>query len=51
MYRVESLLAAGWREVRIVTDRGWLLLPGGLPKTDLPKISDDSASGVIAERS
>ena len=37
VYRVESLLAAGWREVRIVTDHGWLLLPGGLPKTDLPK--------------
>ncbi len=35
--RVESLLAAGWREVRIVTDHGWLLLPKGLPKTDLPK--------------
>jgi hypothetical protein len=35
--RVESLLAAGWREVRIVTDHGWLLVPGGLPKTDLPK--------------
>jgi hypothetical protein len=37
VYRVESLLTAGWREVRIVTDHGWLLLPGGLPKTDLPK--------------
>jgi len=37
VYRVESLLAAGWREVRIVTDHGWLLMPGGLPKTDLPK--------------
>ena len=37
VYRVESLLAAGWREVRVVTDHGWLLLPGGLPKTDLPK--------------
>lgn len=35
--RVESLLAAGWQEVRIVTDHGWLLLPGGLPKADLPK--------------
>ncbi|HEV3255328.1 MAG TPA: BREX-1 system phosphatase PglZ type B [Gemmataceae bacterium] len=35
--RVESLLAAGWKEVRVVTDHGWLLLPGGLPKTDLPK--------------
>jgi hypothetical protein len=35
--RVESLFTAGWREVRIVTDHGWLLLPKGLPKTDLPK--------------
>jgi hypothetical protein len=35
--RIESLLAAGWREVRVVTDHGWLLLPGGLPKCDLPK--------------
>jgi hypothetical protein len=37
IYRVEKLLAAGWKEVRIVTDHGWLLLPGGLPKTDLPR--------------
>lgn len=35
--RVTSLLDAGWRRVRIVTDHGWLLLPGGLPKADLPK--------------
>ena len=35
--RIEALLAAGWREVRVVTDHGWLLLPGGLPKSDLPK--------------
>lgn len=35
--RVSSLLDAGWREVRIVTDHGWLLLPGGLPKADLPE--------------
>jgi len=34
--RVVSLLDAGWRSVRIVTDHGWLLLPGGLPKVDLP---------------
>ena len=31
------LLDAGWRSVRVVTDHGWLLLPGGLPKIDLPK--------------
>ncbi len=35
--RVTGLLAAGWEEVRVVTDHGWLLVPGGLPKADLPK--------------
>ncbi len=35
--RVESLLEAGWREVRVVTDHGWLLMPKGLPKSELPK--------------
>lgn len=35
--RVIALLEAGWDEVRIVTDHGWLLLPGGLPKIDMPK--------------
>lgn len=35
--RIESLLDAGWAEVHVVTDHGWLWLPGGLPKTDLPK--------------
>ncbi len=35
--RIQSLLAAGWSEVRVVTDHGWLWLPGGLPKVDLPK--------------
>ncbi|MGB5984476.1 MAG: BREX-1 system phosphatase PglZ type B [Desulfobacterales bacterium] len=33
--RTEELLAAGWKTVRIVTDHGWLLLPGGLPKIEL----------------
>jgi hypothetical protein len=34
--RVAELLSAGWRSVRVVTDHGWLLVPGGLPKTELP---------------
>jgi hypothetical protein len=34
--RVARLLAAGWKTVRVVTDHGWLLLPGGLPKIELP---------------
>ena len=35
--RIEVSLEAGWREIRVVTDHGWLWLPGGLPKVDLPK--------------
>jgi len=34
---IKGLLAAGWKSVRVVTDHGWLLLPGGLPQVDLPK--------------
>lgn len=35
--RILDLLEAGWREVRVITDHGWLLLPGGLPKAELPE--------------
>lgn len=40
--RIESLLAVGWLEVRVVTDHGWLWLPGGLPKVDLPQYLTES---------
>ena len=33
--RIGALLNAGWNRVRVVTDHGWLLLPGGLPKVEL----------------
>lgn len=33
--RAFSLIDSGWRRVRVVTDHGWLLLPGGLPKVEL----------------
>jgi hypothetical protein len=33
--RVRALLDAGWSRVRVVTDHGWLLVPGGLPKAEL----------------
>jgi hypothetical protein len=33
--RISALLSAGWSRVRVVTDHGWLLLPGGLPKVEL----------------
>jgi hypothetical protein len=35
--RVVDLMGSGWQRVRIVTDHGWLLLPGGLPKVTMPK--------------
>jgi hypothetical protein len=34
--RIGQLLDVGWRSVRVITDHGWLLMPGGLPKQDLP---------------
>jgi hypothetical protein len=40
--RVQALLEAGWKQVRVVTDHGWLLLPGGLPKHDLPVFLTES---------
>ncbi len=35
--RILHLLEAGWRTVRVVTDHGWLLVPGGLPSLPLKK--------------
>jgi len=35
--RVQSLLDAGWKGIRLVTDHGWLLVPGGMDKLQLPK--------------
>jgi hypothetical protein len=35
--RIAQLLNQGWETVRVVTDHGWLLVPGGMPKVDLPK--------------
>jgi len=40
--RVQGLLEAGWKRVRVVTDHGWLLAPGGLPKVQLPKYLTES---------
>ncbi len=40
--RIEFLFDSGWREIRVVTDHGWLWLPGGLPKVDLPKYLTES---------
>lgn len=34
--QIRELLAWGWKRVVVVTDHGWLHLPGGLPKVELP---------------
>jgi hypothetical protein len=46
--RVISLCEAGWKTIKIVTDHGWLLLPGGLPKAELPSYLTETQSGRCA---
>ncbi len=46
--RVQELRDAGWRRIRLVTDHGWLLVPGGLPKTELPKHQAETRWGRCA---
>jgi len=46
--RAQELRDAGWRQLRIVTDHGWLLVPEGLPKTDLPKHQTETKWGRCA---
>lgn len=46
--RIEALLERGWRQVVVVTDHGWLLLPGGLPKVDLPEHLTEVRKGRCA---
>jgi len=40
--RISAHLSAGWRRVRVVTDHGWLLVPGGLPVLELPTYLTES---------
>lgn len=46
--RVDELCAAGWKRVRVVTDHGWLLVPGGLPKSEMPKHQTETRWGRCA---
>ncbi|MBS1911236.1 MAG: BREX-1 system phosphatase PglZ type B [Bacteroidetes bacterium] len=46
--RVLGLLGAGWRSVHVVTDHGWLLMPGGLAKIELPGVLTESRGGRCA---
>lgn len=40
--RLRALLDAGWKRVRVVTDHGWLLVPGAMQKVQLPKYLAES---------
>jgi hypothetical protein len=46
--RVDELLAAGWRKIRIVTDHGWVLTPATMYKVDLTKHLTDTRWGRCA---
>nr|WP_294866201.1 BREX-1 system phosphatase PglZ type B [uncultured Pseudogulbenkiania sp.] len=46
--RVSELRDAGWKRIRIVTDHGWLLMPGGLPKSELLKHQAETRWGRCA---
>ena len=40
--RLQGLLEAGWKRVHVVTDHGWLLVPGGMATVQLPKYLAES---------
>lgn len=46
--RIRTLIAAGWQRVVVVTDHGWLLVPGGLPKATLPEYLTEVRKGRCA---
>lgn len=46
--RIEELVAAGWRKVRIVTDHGWMLTPEPMAKVELPKHLTETRWGRCA---
>lgn len=47
-FQVAELVRAGWSRIRIVTDHGWLLVPGGLPACALPKACAEERWGRCA---
>ena len=47
--RIQGLQQSGWQKIRIVTDHGWLLVPGTMPKVDLPAQAADSRWGRCAQ--
>ncbi len=46
--RIRELLDADWEQVDVVTDHGWLLLPGTMEKVDLPSATTEVKKGRCA---
>ena len=46
--RITNLLDHGWQKVILVTDHGWILIPGGLPKAELPEHLTEVRKGRCA---
>lgn len=46
--QIRELLDRGWKRVVVVTDHGWLHLPGGLPKAELPLNTAELRKGRCA---
>ena len=46
--RIRELLDAGWRQVDVLTDHGWVLLPGGMEKVELPPATTEVKKGRCA---
>lgn len=45
---IKELLDSGWKRIYVVTDHGWLLLPAGLPKIELPSVLAENKWGRCA---
>ncbi len=46
--RIRELLDAGWERVDVLTDHGWVLLPGGMEKVGLPPATTEVKKGRCA---
>ena len=46
--RIGALVKAGWTEIIVVTDHGWLLVPNGLPKVELKSFLAENRWGRCA---
>ena len=46
--RIAGLLEHGWQKAVVITDHGWLLMPGNLPKVELPEHLTEIRKGRCA---